>query len=257
MNIQTVEFRRCFAWLGAGWYAFKSNLGAWLALSIVFLLAVMLLGMLPFIGIPLIMLFVPLLLTGLLVTAHKSLTGSLAQVEDILLGFNDERFRQPLLLLGGAMVVGTLFLLVMFYPLSWELLKASYLPDSDTQASEVLLEVAETSPLGLLLQLGIAGVILMAFFYATPLLVFEGLEPLDAIMTSLQACLKNAVPLGLFAIMVVGLAILAAFAFGLGYLVLIPVLTGASYASFRDVFDPVENANPPQEHGGQARVIGE
>lgn len=240
MKIQLVEFRRCFVWLGAGWYAFKTNPGAWLALSIVFLLVIMLLGMLPFVGIPLIILFIPLLLAGLLVTAHKSLTGSLAQVEDLLLGFNDERFRKPLLLLGAMMVAGSMLLFAALYPLSAEVLKALYLPGSDARVAAALTELGQSSPVGLMLQLGIIGVVLMAFFYATPLVVFEAQMPLDAVSTSLLACLRNLVPLVLFGVMTIVLGILASFAFGLGYLVLIPVLTGASYASFRDVFDPVE-----------------
>lgn len=243
MNIQLVEFRRCFSWIGAGWYGFKNNLGAWLALSILFLLVVMLLGMLPFIGLPLILLFVPLLLAGLLVTAHKSLTGSLAQVEDILAGFNDERFRKPLLILGAAMMVGTVLLLALFYPLSAEILKALYMPSSGAQVGAALVSLAESSPIGLLLQMGVSSVVLMAFFYATPLVVFEDLDPLDAITTSLLACLKNIAPLAVFAAMILGLGMMAAFAFGLGYLALIPVLAGANYASFRDVFDPLAPEN--------------
>ncbi len=238
MKIQLVEFRRAFIWFGAGWYAFKTNLGAWLALSILFLLAVLLLGMLPFIGIPLIALFFPLLLVGLLITAHKSLTGSLAQVEDMLAGFNDQRFRNPLLLLGGAMLAGLLLLFAILYPLSGEIFKALYFPGSDTKVALTLAQMTESSPLGLLLQMGLIGVFLMAFFYATPLVLFEGQSPLDAISASLLACLRNIVPLVLFGMITVGLGILASFAFGLGYLVLIPVLTAASYASFRDVFDP-------------------
>ncbi|MGB3918921.1 hypothetical protein J9253_18470 [Thiothrix litoralis] len=240
MKIQLVDFRRAFIWLGAGWYAFKTSLGTCLALSITFLLAVMLLGMLPFVGIPLIALFIPLLLVGLLVTAHKSLTGALAQVEDGLLGFNDPRFSKPLLLLGAMMVAGLLLLFVVLYPLSGEIFKALYLPGSETSVIVTLAQMAESFPLGLLLQVGLVTVFLMAFFYATPLVVFEGQAPLEAVSASLLACLRNIVPLTLFGIMTLLLGILASFVFGLGYLVLIPVLTGASYASFRDVFDPVE-----------------
>ena len=174
MKIQLVAFRRAFIWLGAGWYGFKTNLGAWLALSIVFLLAVMLLGMLPFVGIPLIALFIPLLLVGLLVTAHKSLIGALAQVEDVLLGFNDLRFRKPLLLLGAMMVAGLLLLFAVLYPLSAEVLKALYLPGSDTRVVAMLTQMAESFPVGLLLQMGLVAVFLMAFSMPRPWWYLKG-----------------------------------------------------------------------------------
>ena len=245
MKIQLVAFRKCVVWLGAGWYSFKTSLGSWLALSIIFLLVLMLLGMLPFIGIFLAAFFMPFLLTGLLVTAHKSLTDSLAQVEDMLLGFNDLRFRKPLLMLGGAGVVGALLVFLSLYPLTGEILKAMYLPQSNAQVAETLAAMAEASPFGLMLQTGVILAVLMAFFYATPLVVFENMEPLDAITTSLLACLKNIVPLTLLGCLVLTLGIFASFIFGLGYLVLIPVVAGANYASFRDVFDQAEDNKLP------------
>lgn len=250
MKIQFVAFRRCFVWLSAGWHVFKVNLGAWLVLSIFFLLVPMMLGMVPFIGILLIALFLPLLLAGLLVSAHKSLSSSQAQAEDIWLAFSDERFRRPLLRLGAMAVIGSLLLLVAWYPLSGEVLRALYIPSSENRVGQELMLMAQASALGLFLQAGIMVVVLMGFFYATPLVLFEGVEPLDAIAVSLVACLKNIVPLSLFAAMALALGVLATFAFGLGFLVLIPVLAGASYASFRDVFDPLE----PSDEGDMMDV---
>ncbi|OQX15164.1 MAG: hypothetical protein BWK73_07580 [Thiothrix lacustris] len=240
MKIQLVGFRRAFVWLGAGWYIFKRNLGAWLVMAMVFLLALMLLGMLPFAGIALIALFIPLLLTGPLMTAHQSLSGDVVQVENALQGFNDSRFRSRLLWLGSMMVVGMLVSLAMWYPLSTEVLTALYFPNSHTQVALVLAEMLASSPLNLSVQASVIVVVVMAFFYATPLILFENQSPLDAVSTSLLACLRNIVPLTVFAVLVIMLGVLASFAFGLGYLVLIPVVTAASYASFRDVFDPVE-----------------
>jgi hypothetical protein len=245
MKIQLVAFRQGLTWLGAGWYAFKSNLGAWLLLSILFLITVMLLGLLPFVGILLAVLFVPFLLTGLLVAAHRSLVGSLARVEDMLMGFNDERLRRPLLQLGGLMVLGTLLIFIVLYPLTVELLKAIYTPEYDTQIIATLTAMGQSSPVSLLLQGGVIALVLMAFFYATPLVLFEAQAPLDAVTNSLLACLKNMVPLSLFSALAAALGFVAFFAFGLGYLVLIPVLVSANYASFRDIFDPVET--PEQE----------
>ena len=125
------------------------------------------------------------------------------------------------------------------------ILKALYLPGSETAVTLTLNTMAESSPLGLLLQIGLFGVFLLAFFYAIPLVLFEGQTPVDAVSASLAACLRNIVPLILFGALTFVLGIMASLLFGLGFLVLIPVLTGASYASFRDVFDPIE---PPENN---------
>lgn len=173
-------------------------------------------------------------------TAHQSLAGDAVQVENALQGFNDPRFRRRLLGLGGMMVVGMLVIVAMLYPLSAEVLMALYFPNSNTNVAQVLAAMLASSSLNLWVQAGVIGVVVMAFFYATPLILFENQTPLGAVSTSLLACLRNIVPLTTFALLVALLGVLASFAFGLGYLVLIPVVTAASYASFRDVFDPVE-----------------
>jgi hypothetical protein len=236
MTIQLVDLRRSFVWLGAGWAGFTTNMGGWLALSILFMLVVLLLSMLPFAGLLLIMLLMPFFLTGLLVTAHKSTADSLAQVEDMLLGFHDERLRRPLLWLGMWMVAGTLLIFLMLYPLSWIAINAWYVAPPDANVTAAALAMLDASPVRLLVQGGVIVVIVMAFFYAAPLLVFANMTPLEAMLLSFHACLKNILSLILFAMMTLALGILASFVFGLGFMVLIPILSGASYASFCDVF---------------------
>jgi hypothetical protein len=236
MTIQLVDLRRSFVWLRTGWTGFATNLGGWLALSILFMLVVLLLSMLPFAGLSLIMLLMPFFLTGLLVTAHKSTVDSLAQVEDMLLGFHDRRLRLPLLWLGMWMVAGTLLIFLILYPLSWIAINAWYVTSPDGNVTAAALEMLNASPVRLLVQGGVIVVVVMVFFYAPPLLIFANMTPLESMLLSLQACLKNILPLLLFGIMTLVLGILASFVFGLGFMVLIPILSGASYASFCDVF---------------------
>ena len=242
MTIQMLPLRQCFIWLGAGWFSFKANPGVGLAMSLLFLVFWLLLGMLPFVGIALMVTFLPFLFAGLLIAAHKSLVNSQALVEDMFLAFNDERFRQPLLRLGSWMLAILLLLFITFYPVSWFFLKAIYLSSTDVQGqfTHSLADMVNASPFSLGLQLLVVWAVSMGLFYATPLLVFEGLEPAEAVWISLQACLKNFLPLTLFMLIASLMATLAIFTFGLGLLLLIPVLTGATYASFRDIFDPID-----------------
>lgn len=240
MNVQHCGFKKSFEWLNKGWFVFKGNAGGSLVLSIIFLLAILLLILIPLVGIFLLMLFLPLLLAGLFIIAHKALTHDFVQIEDMRLGFEDANLRLPLLWLGLTMLAGGSLLFITLYPLSVELWEMLYWPD-EANIAKAMAEMASSSLLILFLQVGVVIVVIMCFFYATPLVLFEAQKPLDAISLSLLACLKNIVPLTVFALMMIVLGALAALAFGVGYLVLIPVLAGASYASFRDVFDdPVE-----------------
>ena len=78
--------------------------------------------------------------------------------------------------------------------------------------------------------------LLMALWFAPALVVFNKMPALEALKASFEACLKNAFPLGAFGLMLMLLAVFAALPAGLGVLVLFPVLIGANYASYRDVF---------------------
>ena len=69
------------------------------------------------------------------------------------------------------------------------------------------------------------------------LVVFHNVAPLQAMMASFRVCLKNMGPFLLYGVVMLILFVLAAIPAFLGYLVLLPVLMGAQYASYRDLFE--------------------
>ena len=76
----------------------------------------------------------------------------------------------------------------------------------------------------------------MAMWFAPALVFFNNMSAPDALKASFEACLKNAVPFGVFALIVMVLTVFSALSAGLGLFVLSPVLAGANYASYRDIF---------------------
>ena len=76
----------------------------------------------------------------------------------------------------------------------------------------------------------------MAMWFAPALVLFNNMSAPDALKASFEACLKNAVPFGVFALIVMVLTVFSALSAGLGLFVLSPVLAGANYASYRDIF---------------------
>lgn len=90
--------------------------------------------------------------------------------------------------------------------------------------------------LGILVALALGVPLAMATWFATPLVLFNNMAPFNAMHASFFACLKNIVPFLLYGVISLVLAIIAAIPFGLGFLVLIPVIIGSVYAGYRDVF---------------------
>ena len=90
----------------------------------------------------------------------------------------------------------------------------------------------------MLMLLGLVALLIVniAFWFVGTLVALGGVGPWDAIVLSLRAALANVGALALFSLLLVPAAMLALLPKGLGLLVLLPVLSAASYASFDDVF---------------------
>jgi len=77
----------------------------------------------------------------------------------------------------------------------------------------------------------------MAYWFAPLLVVLNGEEPIAALKKSFRACWQNLGAVTIYGLILIGLAIVAAIPLGLGFLVLVPVMAGSWYASWREMFD--------------------
>jgi uncharacterized membrane protein len=75
----------------------------------------------------------------------------------------------------------------------------------------------------------------MLFFFAIPLVMFQKMSAIEAIKTSFMACTKNFPAFIIFMLIYVLLAIIASIPFGLGFLVLLPVMVGALYIAYKHI----------------------
>jgi uncharacterized membrane protein len=93
-----------------------------------------------------------------------------------------------------------------------------------------------TTLLAVLVALAISVPIYMALWFAPSLVTFQDYAPFDALKTSFSACLKNIVPFLVYGVMLLILMVVAMIPFGLGMLVMVPVIIASVYAAYRDVF---------------------
>jgi uncharacterized membrane protein len=90
--------------------------------------------------------------------------------------------------------------------------------------------------LAIVLSLALSVPLFMAIWFAPALVFFNNMPPLDALKASFNACLKNMLVFLVYGLIVLVLMFFAALPAGLGFLILIPVLSGSVYASYRDIF---------------------
>jgi len=76
----------------------------------------------------------------------------------------------------------------------------------------------------------------MAFWFAPALVFFNNMTAADALRASFGACLKNIPSFLVYGLIVMVMLFFAALPAGLGLLVLLPVIAGSAYASYRDIF---------------------
>ena len=90
--------------------------------------------------------------------------------------------------------------------------------------------------IGLLLMLALQLAWIMAMIFAVPLVMLRGTAPLEAVKASLNACVRNLLPLLVFGVINVVLVIIALIPAGLGLLILVPVTLCAVYCGYKDIF---------------------
>ena len=78
--------------------------------------------------------------------------------------------------------------------------------------------------------------VIMATWFAPALVFLHDMQPIPAMKASFAAGVKNWVPMLVFGLILVVVLFFATLPAGLGFLLLVPVFSGAVYASYRDIF---------------------
>jgi uncharacterized membrane protein len=253
-NSRVIAAGNGFEWLQQGWAIFRVNPGLWVAISLLLLLGYVALNIVSLVGPLAAHLLTPVFAAGLLSACRKaSESGERGEggetneknashesredessrrfvLEDVFAGF--KRNTNNLVIL-GVIYMGVLLLLDILVAL---LLGGSALGGMVMGGPVGLGVLLGGSLLALLFRLALVVPVTMAMWFAPALVFFNNMAPLDALKASFNACLKNTLPFLVYGLMVMVLLFFAALPVGLGFLVLLPVLCGSIYVSYRDIY---------------------
>jgi len=90
--------------------------------------------------------------------------------------------------------------------------------------------------LGFLIVLALVIPVNMALWFAPAVVMLQNQTAIVAITQSFKGCLRNIVPFLIYGVILLVLGMIAAIPFGLGWLVLGPVMAASLYTSYRDIF---------------------
>lgn len=238
---RSLQAGRGAAWWSEGWQVFMAAPGTWVLVTIVLFLVMVALTMVPILGSVAQTALAPVFGGGIALACHALAKGRAISVGNLFDGFTGERF-MPLA------IIGLLYLAAMFA--IWIVAIAVVLGVAggaglfsalSADATTLGLALAKAFGASMLVVLPLAFVamalVAMAYWFAPLLVVLNGEEPIAALKKSFRACWQNLGAVTIYGLILIGLAIVAAIPLGLGFLVLVPVMAGSWYASWREMFD--------------------
>jgi hypothetical protein len=227
---RSVEANRGINWWTEAWALFIKNAGMWIVLALILLVAFIVLSFVPILGALVGSLVAPVFAGSWMLAARKVEAGGALDVNDLLTGFKEKL--TPLLVLGALLLVATLVIGALAAALGF----GAVMGMGGAQSGLGVVTAMGAGMLALLVGLALGLIVAMAFWFAPALVVFRDMAPIDALKASVTASLKNIVPFLLYSVVYFIAAIVASIPFGLGWVVLVPVLLLTVYVSYKDVF---------------------
>ena len=221
-----VEAGRGWGWIREGWALFRKQAGMWIVLILIFGLLFIGISIIPVLNL-LVSLALPVLVAGLMVGCQAIARGGELELAHLFAGFR--RNTGQLILVG---VIGLVLGIVAVIPMSL-IVGASIFAAGTSNSWPAF---GASMLLAVLLSLALFVPINMAMWFAPALVMLQDQSAPRAIGQSFRGCLKNIVPFLLYGIVLFFLAMLTAVTFGLGWLVLGPVVLCSVYVAYRDIY---------------------
>lgn len=223
-------------WFGNGWELFKRAPAKLLGITLIYLGALLCFGLIPGFGD-----IASTLLSGIWVAGWMVIFAKLAANESLPVATLFDGFVVPsrlrLLMLGLVYLAGLIAVIVVCTVLFVSFSGFNpFAEDALTQFSEVFF--ANVLLFFAVLALSLVGMfVLYAFIaYAPPLMVFHNVRLWDACAMSARGFLANWRALTVFGLLFLFWALVSMITLFIGMLVLLPVITGAFYVSYRQIF---------------------
>lgn len=239
MEAHSVGAGRGWQWIVEAFALFRKAPAIWIVLIVIYLIMIVAVAMIPFIGSIAIALFAPVFTAGFLIGARALEKGEDLEIAHLFAGFHYNT--SQLVTAGGIYLVGSILVFgVMFLLGGAAMFGHMAVSGEDPAMSGSMTMGAAQFSLPMLFAMLLLTPLMMASWFAPALIVFNSMPAWPAMKTSFLACLRNVIPFLLYGVITLVLMMLAAIPFGLGLFVMLPVLIASMYTSYKDIFSPSE-----------------
>ena len=226
-------------WWRTGWRYFAAAPWMWIGLAIAFFAILILVSIVPLIGSVASTVLSPVLAAGLMAACAAQDRGGAPSFNHLFAGFGDRLM--PLIVVGLLYLVGTMIIVAIVVAIivataGLSGFAALWSDDPMQVGFGMLAALGAGAFFAVLVGTLFALPLMMACWFAAPLVMLRNDEPVNAMKASFAACLVNIWPMTVYGLVGIALMIAATIPFGLGWFVLCPVIATSIYASYKDIF---------------------
>jgi uncharacterized membrane protein len=221
---------RGWDWIVEGYALFRKQPGIWILATVVLGVLCIVISMIPLLGSLANALLFPIFGAGLMLGCKALDAGGTLELAHLFAGFKQRT--GDLVLVGAFNLFGWV---VIAFAVFTVLGGGVFMAMMRGGAAGASISIASIL-IAMLLVAALSVPLYMATWFAPALIVLHEVAPLAALKASFYACLRNWIPFLVYGVVLLVLGIAAAIPFGLGFLVLIPVLVASVYSAYCDIF---------------------
>jgi len=241
MTPRTVDAGNGWQWIVDGFGLFKKFPALWIAFAVALLVIWFLSFAIPVLGPLLFNLLSPVLLAGIMLGCRAVDEGRNLEFGYLFAGFQNNA--AALVTIGGIYLVGSIVILGAVFLTGGGSMMATMMQKNPGDL-QMAAGAVRSMALALMVAAALYVPLLMLIWFAPLLVVFDNMKPVDAMKASFSACLANWLAFLIYGLIVMVLWVIAAIPFGLGFILLLPVLMCSIYTSFKDIFGASAAATP-------------
>lgn len=230
LQIRQVPAANAWGWIVSGFQIFKAYPAMWVILFIIYLVIIIPLSLIPLFGNVFGALVAPVFAAGMMIGCAAVMQHQELEINHLFAGFKQNTAQ---LVTVGGLYLAALILVSVFVVMSL-----------DKEVLDLLIKGQEPTPAqaaqlmkpSVFIAMLLLIPVLMAYWFAPLLVSLHHLSAIEAMKMSFMAVLRNVVPVFLYTLIFLGLTIIALIPFGLGLLVVMPMMITSTYACYLDVF---------------------
>jgi uncharacterized membrane protein len=218
-------------WIKEGYAYFKKSPLAWIGMTVLFFVITIVMSFIPFVSL-LLNILNPVFIGGFMIACYKLAKDETFGVGDMFAGFKNNF--GTLAAVGGIYLVAIMITVGGSVGLMMGLMgqeKMAMLAQSQDPAA-----MFANFSIVFLVVFGLMTLVFMAYIFAPVLVVMHNVTAIEAMKLSFKGCLRNIWPFLVYGVVAMILGFIAVIPFGLGLLILTPVLTASVFAAYRQIY---------------------